>query len=250
MNLKHQARRGLKKAIFGLGLDVKRLSPVSNPQLRLLKFLDRNEISTIFDIGANCGQFALKLREIGYSKTIISAEPLSSAYKALSANARYDSQWIVLPRLAVSDTSGIKSINISGNSVSSSLNDMLDVHLQVQPDSRYIQAEQVEADTFENIYSLFSNETIPIGPCLLKIDTQGHEFNVLQGCGETLQKLSAILLELSPESMYSNEKSMQFLIEWLNERGFKLWDISPAFVDPYTGRVLQYDGLFANTVSE
>jgi hypothetical protein len=82
--------------------------------------------------------------------------------------------------------------------------------------------------------------------CLLKIDAQGHEYEVLQGCESSLRAQALILVELSVDKLYEGEKDMLYLINWLRSNGFGLWSLAPVFADMNSYRILQYDGLFVN----
>ena len=237
----------IKQLLSVLGLEVMRVSLLGSSNYRLMSILDRYAIHTIFDVGANTGQFAMRLRESGYSGSIISFEPLSSAHEILLRNSKHDPNWIVGPRLALSNFNGSTYINISKNSVSSSLNSMLPIHELVAPQSKYIGQELVNVKTFESILSEFPAAQIHNHSCLLKIDTQGHEYEVLEGCGASLEALTGLLLELSIKELYESEKNMLAIFDWLGTHGFELWSLSPAFVDKKTCRILQYDCLFINT---
>jgi hypothetical protein len=53
-----------------------------------------------------------------------------------------------------------------------------------------------------------------------------------------------IQIELSLVPLYESQRLWRECLERLEEEGFVLWALQPAFVDPATGRVLQCDGLF------
>ena len=88
----------------------------------------------ILDVGANTGQFAKNLRASGYHGHIISFEPLSSAHAILASAATSDSLWDVAERCAVGASDSWTTINIAGNSYSSSLLPMLDLHREAAPE--------------------------------------------------------------------------------------------------------------------
>jgi FkbM family methyltransferase len=94
----------------------------SNSEVALTNYLlSQFDIKTIVDVGANEGQFALKLiGKNNYKGTIISFEPVSSSFSILSKNSQKSSNWEVV-KSAVGDTQGTVPINVSQNSVSSSL---------------------------------------------------------------------------------------------------------------------------------
>lgn len=90
MGLKHKIRTWLWK----LGYDVTRFEAASHPIARRKNFLRAFGIDTVLDVGANTGQFALTLRnDLGYAHTILSFEPLSSAFDQLQSRAAADRRW-------------------------------------------------------------------------------------------------------------------------------------------------------------
>ena len=58
-----------------------------------LKLLTSHQVNCILDVGANEGQYALKLRKYGYKGKIISFEPQLDTFKKLEANAQRFSNW-------------------------------------------------------------------------------------------------------------------------------------------------------------
>jgi hypothetical protein len=80
---------------------------------------------------------------------------------------------------------------------------------------------------------------------LIKIDTQGYERQVLEGGPRCLEQARLVLLELSTVPLYEGQWLWADGIAYLNQRGFDLWFLYPDFTDPTSGRVLQYNGLFA-----
>ena len=79
---------------------------------------------------------------------------------------------------------------------------------------------------------------------LIKIATQGFEWQVLDGASETLKCAQGVFIELCLVPAYSGQRPWKVIIARLETLGFVLWSLSPAFVDPRDGRTLQLDGLF------
>jgi FkbM family methyltransferase len=142
----------IRKVTRSLGFDIVRYFPVPidqakaiNPQQKgadFLKMLTYKQIDLVLDIGANKGQFASGLLEIGYRGNIVSFEPLSSAYEQLLESRKPYPQWSVFDRCAVGDAEGEIEINISQNSESSSVLPMLQAHLDAAPRSAYVDVEK------------------------------------------------------------------------------------------------------------
>lgn len=137
-SLKHLAKRLINVA----GFELRRIKPKTNPAYQLLIGLKRFDIDLVFDVGANAGQFASELRDIGYAGEIVSFEPLSAASLSLSARAADDSKWHVHQRGAIGDFDGEIEINISGNSVSSSVLPMTEAHSSASIKSAYVGSEK------------------------------------------------------------------------------------------------------------
>ena len=78
----------------------------------------------------------------------------------------------------------------------------------------------------------------------LKIDTQGFEWQVLDGASETLAHVKGVLCELSLVPLYEGQKLWMDLIQRLEREGFTLWSIQKGFTDPRDGRTLQVNAIF------
>jgi FkbM family methyltransferase len=233
--------RMVRSSIQAIGLDLHRLSLSQNPFLQIRKGLEKFSVDLVFDIGANTGQFATELRAIGYKGRIVSFEPLSDAHKKLNREATRDGKWHVHPKTAIGDFDGEIEINIAGNSVSSSVLPMLEAHAAAAVTSAYIGAEKVAIARLDSIASnyLSGEETY-----FIKIDTQGFEWQVLDGAKETLANAQGVLCELSLVPLYEGQRLWLEMIERLNREGFSLWAIQTGFTDPRDGRALQVDAIF------
>lgn len=62
-------------------------------------------------------------------------------------------------------------------------------------------------------------------PVLLKIDTEGHELDVILGADLVLQKCEYVLVELSVTERFEGSYSFYEFIKAMNDRGFSLFDI-------------------------
>ena len=97
--------------------------PADKPLRARMKILNKFKIDLIFDIGANIGQYALLLRKLGYKNKIVSFEPMKKEFKILKNKSVTDSLWEI-KNYAIGDVNTEDFINISGNSVSSSMHKM------------------------------------------------------------------------------------------------------------------------------
>jgi FkbM family methyltransferase len=227
-----QARLLVQRA----GYDVVR----ENFKHRFVFALHQHAITSVLDIGANTGQFGAALRRADFRGDIVSVEPLQDAFDALLEATRTDVHWSA-ERAAVSDQPGTVTMNVSANSVSSSVLPMLGRHTEAAPQTSYVAVEQVPATTIDHLverHGLVPEST------LLKIDVQGYEKSVLDGAANTLPRFAAVRIEMSLVPLYQDQTLMPEMIEYLTGQGLELWLVEPGFTEPSTRRLLQLDGVF------
>jgi len=204
--------------------------------------LSKREVNLVLDVGANTGQFGHQLRFDGYRGRIVSFEPLFRAHEKLLEASRNDRLWEVAPRAAIGNTDGEIEIHVAGNLVSSSVLDMLDAHITAAPESRYVGAERVP---MRRLDALASDYLQPDSILCIKIDSQGYEDRVLQGAPNLITKAVGLQLELSFVPLYDGQRLYDEMVDQLKSLGFELWGMSPAYVDPQSGRLLQVDATFS-----
>jgi FkbM family methyltransferase len=232
----HGVVKYIRTAVNRVGFDITR-EPF---HFRFVRLLKRQGIDTVLDIGANTGQYAEELRAARFTGRIISVEPLNAPYRELVAASRGDSSWLAV-RAAVSSSPGKLTINVSGNSVSSSALAMLPLHSDAVPTSQYVATEEVDATTVDDIVREHSVNPLT---SLLKIDVQGLEEQVLDGSSTNLRSFAAVQMELSLAPLYEGQALMSEIVARMDGEGFDLWLTEPAFIDPISGRMYQCDGLF------
>jgi len=192
--------------------------------------------NTLFDVGANKGQFSLAFRALRPSARIVAFEPLPAAadrYESVFAGDPH----VTLERVALATAESTATFNVTDREDSSSL---------LKPGAR-------QADAF-GVH--FAREiTVPVrrldhytrgplaGPVLLKIDVQGGELDVLSGCAD-LAVFDFIYVELSFLELYEGQPLFQTVSDWLGARGFHLAGVYNQAESEAEGP-LQADALFA-----
>ena len=234
-------KRLIRRSLWRLGCDVRRLNLTESRWIQLVVQLRAHDINTVIDIGANVGQFAEGLRDAGFRGRIISFEASRAAHCELQHRAMHDRRWTVAPRLAIGGSDGKTKINVSANSVSSSILPMLPTHLVAEPKSTYIRTETVELRRLDTVADEYLSEDDHV---FLKSDTQGMEFEVLRGAGRLLDRITGLQVELSLIPLYEGEHLFETMICEIRDRGFELWSLVPGFADKNNGRLLQVDGIF------
>lgn len=233
MALLSSIKKVIQSSLNALGWEVHRyyLSDVK----QLCGFLEQQSIDLVLDVGANTGQFGIQLFKTGYKGKLISFEPLTSAHVKLSEIAKGYENWSVAPRAAVGSHPSESIINISANSVSSSLLQIREEHTKTTPSSRYVGTEATNVICLDDYFGDLSAPRV-----FLKIDTQGFEYEVLKGASYLLEHaVKGVQAEFSLSPLYDGQADYLEMLIWLRERGFYPWALSSELTDPQTSRLLQ-----------
>jgi len=231
----------VKSSFRRLGFKLERYLEINDDHAMFIKMLQTFKINSVFDVGANIGQFGVLLREIGYRGKIISFEPLSDSHHKLSELHANDPLWLIAPPMAVGDYDGTVDINISNRPTSSTILNMLETHTEAAKDSFIVATETVEIHKLDTVSAKYIGKGDRI---FLKVDTQGYEYQVLSGASNLLNSVIGIQLELSLTPLYAEHKLYDEIIAKMKELGFELWSISNVFRNASTGRLLQVDATF------
>jgi FkbM family methyltransferase len=85
-------------------------------------------------------------------------------------------------------------------------------------------------------------------PELIKLDTQGHELEILKGAREVMKKLEVLLLEVSILRI-GEVPIFREVDRFLEAEGFRLYDIIPQYYRPLDGALWQVDAFYVNESS-
>ena len=229
----------ITKLVRACGYDLVKRNYRYSADMRLITLLRHHEIDLVFDVGANAGQYGATLRALGYAGRILSFEPLSSAFATLQERARKDRHWDVL-NVGLGHENSQVELNVSGNSQSSSILEMLPAHVAAAPRSAYVDTEAITVRTVDSIV----DENRCDARIFLKIDTQGYERKVLDGSSKSLHRITGIQIETSLVPLYEGETLFKEMLDYVEARGFTLHSLEYGFGDPLTGRLLQVDCIF------
>ncbi len=215
--------------------------PSDDPGLR--QMLTHLGISVVFDVGAHVGQYATRLRNIGYRGRIISFEPQAAAVAVLSEKAMLDPRWEVV-RLALGDHDGDQDLNISQNSWSSSFLPVSTDILEVEAGIAKVGVERVPVKALDKVGNQF---TAPSDNVFLKIDAHGYESQILTGAKVFLSRCRAVQIEMALFPSYQGQKLFPEMTEFMNGIGFRLAHLERGFWDARTGYLIEVDGVFVRT---
>lgn len=230
----------VKDRLQRAGWDINRFPYAKDAPPRRARLLTAKGVDLVVDVGANIGQYGLELRRWGYAGDILSLEPMGAAYEGLSATAEADGRWTAI-RSAAGAEAGKLTINIAGNSVSSSALPMLQRHSDASPHSVYVTTETAPVDRLDK---LLADRLTTYRRPYLKIDTQGFESHVLDGAAGVLDRFVGVELELSLVPLYEGQTLMPDMLERMAKAGLRLAMLTEGFFDQGTGETLQMDGVF------
>lgn len=196
-----------------------------------------HDFATVVDVGAHHGQFALLVLELFPRSSIFCVEPLPDALGRLRATLELDERVTVLPAAAAAEA-GRRKLHVSRKTDSSSLLPILKSYVDAFPGTEEARTLEVEARTLDSMVA----ERIR-RPCLLKVDAQGGELEVLAGAEAVLAQVDTAYVECSFVEFYRGQALADEVIAEFFRRGLRLDGVYSVVRDA-AGRCLQADLLF------
>lgn len=200
--------------------------------------LSLGAVKTVVDVGANVGQFALLAHDCLPNASIHSFEPLPDAAETFVKVTPKDGR-ITLHRIALGGEVASLPIHVTSRADSSSL---LTPALQskIFPGTHEIGTHEVQVMPLDHV---LSGQDLS-APALLKIDVQGYERQVLEGCASLLNCFDWIFVELSFIELYSGQALAPEVIAMLSESSFDLISVYSGNGAYRDGKMIQGDFLF------
>lgn len=169
---------------------------------------------TIIDVGA-VGFFNSPGYKVDYGRdTVYLFEPLPDFYEGLEPHVQ-ERDNITLYNLALSNYRGHSTFYKTKKRTCSSLYKPNSEVLSNRQDITTYKEIQVNVDTLDNVLGHLPK----VG--LLKIDTQGTEYEVLLGAEKLLKVTDRIIVEVEFEQWYEGQKLAHEVEALLNSKGFK-----------------------------
>jgi FkbM family methyltransferase len=186
--------------------------------------------NTLIDAGANKGQFSLAFRALRPDANIIAFEPLPEAAEVYARIFAHDGLTL-LHRVALSNSERAAQFHVTDRTDSSSL-------LRPQDRVRSVRTIEVPVKRLDECVDI-SDLAHPI---LLKVDVQGGELGVFEGCA-SLAEFDFIYCELAFAEFYEGQPLFHEVSEYLARRGFTIAGIFDQIVTAEFGPI-QVDVLF------
>ncbi|MEO6289235.1 MAG: FkbM family methyltransferase [Ginsengibacter sp.] len=235
-------KRILNGLLYRLGY---RFLPISTPLQNAFKaqqYLIGTSPLNIFDIGAHTGETSLVYNKIFKTPSIFAFEPFLPSFEILKDSVRTFNN-IQVFNTAVSDISGQVDFHVNKSSATNSM-------LASSEDSKKnwgenlldtIESIKIDSVTIDDLLERLNIETIDI----LKIDTQGTEYEIIQGAGKSIDqnKIKLIYLEIILVSTYTKQKYFDETLLLLRNKGFELFNLYN-FTYSESNELKQLDAIF------
>ena len=193
---------------------------------KIFNFLKNFEIKSVFDVGAHKGEFLKAVQKLENIEKIYSFEPQKKIYQKLNIFSIENK--IFCFNFALGNNNEIRNLKINNKTSTSTFSDINNLSLWYKiksfilrgsTKSSFIDEEKVNVMKLDDFCDDYKISNID----LLKIDTEGHEKQVLEGALNLIKekKIKYILLEFHLSNMYSNY-SVNDLENFLDNYNFKL----------------------------
>ena len=181
----------------------------------------------IIDIGSNIGLYSLAYKIIFPKAKIISFEPVTDIFKILKKNISLNSSFtsdISIVNMAISDKKGslnlgypynIKNFDKSNNRyfANSGL-----ISAQTKQNKPYL-AESISIDEYVELNKISKIDFI-------KIDVEGHEYQVLSGLVETIKNNRPIIIfEFNKITRKLSNFSINTYVEFINKIDYEIYGL-------------------------
>ncbi len=158
----------------------------------LKKVIKDYKITTIFDVGANEGKYSKTALELGFQGELFCFEPHPGTFKTLQKSLQ--SLPVHLFNFGFSNKPHPAKIYDYGQPEGSSKASLFEEVLQNK--SEKVVAHEVDITTIDNF---LEENNLQIG--LLKVDTEGNEFNILSGAQKALEKQKIDIIQFEFDNM-------------------------------------------------
>ena len=191
-------------------------------QKRIEKFIRKNNfrLNTFIDVGAFKGKYSDLILKIEKNCKIIMIEPQDKYFNFLKTKFANNNRVEVL-KMAVSNKKTSLNLKVNKHEITSTFSKFNETNRYLNLKAILFSSklenmtkseEKIETLSLDDIFKEKNIQNID----LIKIDTEGHEYEVLIGARDSIKKIDCILVEFHNDNIYENynsEKIHNFLIE-------------------------------------
>ena len=196
-------------------------------QKRIKKFIEKEKIliSNFIDVGAFKGKYTDLILKMNNNCKILMIEPQKKYYSFLKEKYNNNNQ-IEISRIGLSKKKELLDLRVNKHEITSTFS-------KFNEKNRYLNYKAILFDSnLKNMTTSFENvQVYPLSQILeeknirsvdlIKIDTEGHEYEVLIGIQNFIKRIKYILIEFHIDFIYENYNSDK-MHNYLTENNFKL----------------------------
>jgi FkbM family methyltransferase len=201
-------------------------------------WLTEAKIKTIYDIGANTGQFASLIHEVLPDAFIYSFEPLEECYQKLKTKEREITNFKAF-NIALGDTDGEIEFHRNEHSPASSMLPMAELHKKNYPFTDKEHIIKVKITKLDDIVKDINIED----ELLIKIDVQGVEDKIIVGGRNTIRQASILIIETSFQPLYIGQPLFEDIYDVLKENFLYMGALKQR-LSKFDGSILFEDSIF------
>jgi FkbM family methyltransferase len=187
----------------------------------IAQFIEDRQIQKVvaLDVGANVGNWSASILSALPAARIIAFEPSKQAFSKLLLRFRdFPNVSCVNTALGKSDEKSILYADESASGLSS-LTKRRVAHFGID----FSYSEEVEIAKLD---TWIKSQVKDFSPNILKMDVEGHEFDVLRGADETLSSIEIVQFEFGGSNIDTRTFFQDFWYFFI-DRGFDIYRISP-----------------------
>ncbi len=238
--MKSMIKSGLRKLGYDIVRHVNAAAEVPAMLRGLKSVCGADADTTLFDVGAHHGETESLLRGLFPAASIHCFEPFPSSFQILQKKVSGKSQ---AHNFGFAETAGQKTFQ---SNVWDGTNSLLPFEADApetwgREELRPGQEIGCRFDTIDNFMQSSAIAAID----LLKMDTQGSEYLVLEGARGALaaRAIKNVFLEIITVPTYAGQKKLAYYVDFFDRAGFRLYGLYDNWHND-KGELLQLDALF------
>lgn len=172
-------------------------------------FIEEDDV--ILEIGANKGYYAFLEAKIAKKGKIYAIEPIQENFSLLAESIKLNSfnNIILFPNLALSDKSGEKIMYFNTKHNLSSF-------IQ-HPIGKCIEERKISTLTIDEFIKRINSY-----PSFIRMDVEGHEYEIIKGASETLKKSKKLRLFIEIHAILMSKEKVKYILDTLQNNNFKI----------------------------
>ncbi|AFM02959.1 methyltransferase, FkbM family [Bernardetia litoralis DSM 6794] len=183
---------------------------------------DKENIKTIYDIGACIGTWSLLAKAIFPNSKVYAFEALEKHVKELEQKINHVKEEIEVFNQALGKEEKTQIMYVQKNTDASSFLPISEEGLKEW--SFLGETERIELH-IKTLSSFIQENKLP-SPDLIKIDVQGLELDILEGGRPFIQNAKWILMEVSFEELYKGQPIYTDVFNYMEKIGYKFYSLN------------------------